>query len=68
MTRRLAPRPSSGGSKKPTVSSILPYSMTRTFSVQSVLVNTSDQDSFDIATDISKLLHNSLFGKAAEIR
>lgn len=61
MTRRLAPRPSSGGSKKPTVPSTLPYSMTRTLSVQSVLVDTSDLNSFDIAIEISNwfITHSS---------
>lgn len=53
ITRRVAPRPSSGGSKEPTVPSIFPYSITRTFSVQSVSVNTSDLNSFDIATEMS---------------
>lgn len=53
MTRRVAPWPSSGGSKAPTVPSIFPYSITRTFSVQCVSVNASDLNSFDIATEIS---------------
>lgn len=53
MMRRLAPRPSSGGSKEPTVPSILPNSMTRTLSAQSVLVDTSDLSSFNTAVEIS---------------
>lgn len=63
MMRRLAPRPSSGGSKEPTVPSILPNSMIRTLSAQSVLVDTSDLSSFNIAVEISNWFITHSVGK-----